>query len=169
MTNTNLIRIAVYATLALVIAFCLGRWTAPAPKAERLVTTQHDTIVMRDTHVVERPIYIRTRVRDTLRVAVHDTTRVNDTLYLRLPRETRVYEDSTYRAEVSGYQPSLDRIEVFQDSRTIIEQSVQKVKVKTRWSIGVQAGYGVAINVAEQAFRPAPYIGVGIQYNLISW
>lgn len=32
----------------------------------------------------------------------------------QLPREAKVYQDSTYRAVVSGYRPSLDTISIYQ-------------------------------------------------------
>lgn len=94
---------------------------------------------------------------DTLEI--HDTT----TQLVYLPREYLVYKDTNYRAVVSGVQPRLDSMEVY---RTTITNTITKyveVKKKTKWGIGVQAGYGY------NGKKFSPYAGVGVQYNLISW
>ena len=165
MTLTNTIRLAFYGALALLLAFGLGRWTSPASEAERIVETRRDTVILRDTHVVDRPVYVHRYTRDSILVAVHDTVIRHDTAYIALPRETRVYKDSTYRAEVSGYQPSLDRIEIFHSSRVITSESVQIPKRK-RWGVGVQVGYGATL---ERQPQLVPYVGLGVSYNILSW
>ena len=38
---------------------------------------------------------------------------------------------------------------------------------ESSFSIGIQAGYGVTISNIQ--FKPAPYVGVGLSYSLISW
>lgn len=150
----------------LAMAFGLGRYTAePVRIVEERI--QRDTLVIRDTVTHYAPRYIERHTRDTIRILIPE--QVHDTVAVYLPRETKIYEDARYRAEVSGYQPSLDRIDIFTQTQVLTTDVTQVVKRKTRWGLGISAGYGVAINVADQAFRPAPYIGVGIQYNLVSW
>lgn len=150
--------IYVIALALLVLAFGLGRYTAePVRIVEARI--QRDTLVIRDTVTHYEPRYIERHTRDTIRIPIPEL--VHDTVAVYLPRETKIYEDVNYRAEVSGYQPSLDRIDIFTQS--------QVVKRKTRWGIGISAGYGVAINTTDQTFKPAPYIGVGLQYNIVSW
>lgn len=161
MTNTNLIRLAVFGALALTLAFFLGRWTSPAPEVERIVETRRDTVILRDTHVVDRPVYVHRYTRDTILARVRDTITIRDTAYMALPRETKIYQDSTYRAEVSGYRPSLDRIEVFQTTRVITSESVAIPKTK-HWGIGVQVGAGMTLEKRPQL---TPYVGVGVSYN----
>lgn len=149
-----------------ILAFGLGRYTAePVRIVEERV--QRDTLVIRDTVTHYTPKYIERHTRDTIRIPIPEL--VHDTVAVYLPRETKIYEDARYRAEVSGYQPSLDRIDIFTQSQVVTQNTTQVVKQKTRWGIGISAGYGVAINTTEQTFKPAPYIGVGIQYNLVSW
>ena len=148
------------------MAFGLGRYTAePVRLVEERV--QRDTLVIRDTVTHYAPRYIERHTRDTITVTLTEVR--HDTVAVYLPRETKVYEDTRYRAEVSGYQPSLDRIDIFTQTQVLTTDVTQVVKRTTRWGLGISAGYGVAINVADQAFRPAPYIGVGIQYNLVCW
>lgn len=151
-------------------SFGLGRYTA---KPETILEEREriDTLVIRDTITHHVPQYVYKQTRDTIRVPVPvpGPEPERDTIYVNLPRETKVYEDARYRAEVSGYQPSLDRIDIYTQTQVVTKDVTQVVKQKTRWGLGISAGYGVTINTTDQTFRPAPYIGVGIHYNLISW
>ena len=148
--------------VCLFLAFMMGRETAP--KAE--ITGEQvrmDTLYIRDTITQEMPVYRTKWVRDTITLYIHDTIPVY------LPREVKVYEDSTYRAEVSGVFPSLDRIEVYQRTQVITTEIERQVAVPVlhRWGIGVQAGYGAHIQGASVSL--SPYIGIGINYNIIGW
>jgi hypothetical protein len=155
------------AALAGVLLFLVGRWTAPEPpivSEEVKVVTE----VVHDTVTVERPVERYVRKTDSIRVVVRDTLRVRDTLYISLPREVKVYEDDRYRAEVSGYMPSLDRMDIYQQTQLVEKEVVRNIEVRqrTRWGIGITAGYGVTIG-REPTF--APYVGIGITYNIMSW
>lgn len=145
-------------------AFFVGRWTAPGDKVieerERI-----DTLVIRDTITRVRPVYTYTHMRDTIEVTIRDI--VHDTVRVYLPREVKVYEDSLYRAEVSGYQPNLDRIDIYQQTQIITKDVTQVVKKKTRWGVGVQVGYGATYY--DGRLRGSPYVGVGVSWNIIAW
>ena len=152
-----------WTTVALVfglLCFTLGRRSVrtPSPSPERV---RVDTLVVRDTITRERPVYVRAYVRDSIYIYRHDT------LYVTLPREVKVYEDSNYRAEVSGYEPSLDRIDVYPTTRTITQTvtRTETVKKRTPWGVGVQVGYGKY----GSEFYPGMYVGVGLSYNLLRW
>ena len=164
MTRAKLILLGLLLLLVGVAGFVLGRRSMP--RITR-IETQVDTLVIRDTITREIPRFTHMYVRDSIYITVLDTLRQIDTVWL--PREVKVYEDERYRAEVSGYQPSLDRIDIYTQDRVVTQEVVKTVKQKTRWGVGISAGYGVAINTTDQTFKPAPYIGVGIHYNLISW
>lgn len=128
------------------------------------VVTRIDTLFVRDTITQDKPVYITTTQVRTEYVPVLDTLRIRDTLFVPVTIEKRVYEDSLYRAEVSGYSPSLDKIEIYQQKQ-VVTQFVQVPEVKRkRWGIGVQAGYGINANGSH-----SPYIGIGLSYNLICW
>lgn len=146
--------------------FFAGRNTAKKPDSAQVVP-QVDTLLIRDTITQEKPVYItKTQVR-TEYVPVCDTIRIHDTLFVPVTIEKRVYEDSLYRAEVSGYSPSLDKIEIYQQKQ-VVTQFVQIKEVeKKRWGIGLQAGYGIGLQ--GNVVTLSPYIGVGLSYDLLRW
>lgn len=151
---------------ALLLAYCAGCNTAQQ-RAISSAIQQADTLVIHDTITREMPVYItKTRVR-TEYVPVRDTLRLHDTLFVPITIEKRVYKDSLYRAEISGYKPSLDKIEIYQQTRTITRVEQVLVKDKKRWGLGIQAGYGVGIH--SGVVYTTPYIGVGVSYNLLRW
>lgn len=151
---------------ALLLAYCAGCNTAQQ-RAISSAIQQADTLVIYDTITREMPVYItNTRVR-TEYVPVRDTLRLHDTLFVPITIEKRVYKDSLYRAEISGYKPSLDKIEIYQQTRTITQVEQVLVKDKKRWGLGIQAGYGVGIH--SGVVYTTPYIGVGVSYNLLRW
>ena len=88
---------------------------------------------------------------------------VNDSLKLVLLRMQRHYSGSTFDAWVSGIDPKLDSIRTYQTTMTITKEIPMVQVKKTKWGIGVQAGFG--------AYKDGltPYFGVGISYNLLSW
>lgn len=99
-------------------------------------------------------------------VAIRDTTVIRDTAYVVLEREQKHYRDELYDAWVSGCSPALDSLKIYPETRYITETKVLPKSAK-RWSIGIQAGYGLAFTNPAPQF--SPYLGVGITYNFISW
>ena len=151
------------AALLLLSGYLLGRRACRAPEPELVVQT--DTLRIRDTVLVERPAPVEVRVVDTMLVAVTDTISISDTVYLRIPHEIKQYEDSLYRAQVSGYRPALDWIEVY--PQTVYLTKVVKTQDVRRWGIGLQAGYGAY--VAGGQVRLAPYVGVGVSWAILQF
>lgn len=151
------------AVILLLSGYLLGRRACHVPAPEKIVQT--DTLRIRDTLFVERPVPVEVRVVDTMLVAVTDTVTVGDTVYLSLPREVKVYGDSTYTAQVSGYRPALDWIEVY--PQTVYLTKVVKTQDVRRWGVGLQAGYGAY--AAGGQVRLSPYVGVGISYDILRW
>lgn len=149
----------IWPLLIIVPALCVASYFVGRKRAVETVVNKTDTVtvVTVDTLIREKPIYVNRYFRDTILVAVTDTVRLRDTTFVQLPKEHRLYVDSMYRAVVSGYQPSLDSIEVYQKNYTKIVTNT----LRPRWSVGIQAGYGVT-----RGFELAPYVGIGIQYRL---
>ena len=46
---------------------------------------------------------------------------------------------------------------------------IQIPKEKSRWSISAQVGYGVSMTPDKKFTHPAPYIGVGLSYNIFTF
>ncbi len=103
----------------------------------------------RDTVTLEKPVPVSVFYSDTVYLPVIDTVRLRDTLYFAAVRESRVYEDSLFRAVVSGYRPSLERLEVFRTERV--------VTVRRRWGFGVGIGPGLVISPDGRA-----HFGIGV-------
>ena len=92
------------------------------PKHIREVTQKvTDTLVVVDTHIIEKPVLVERTVKESLLVAVHDTTIINDTIFVPIPIEKKIYKGEDYLAEISGYKASLDRIEVYPKTTTITQ------------------------------------------------
>lgn len=155
MNKTVSIIIDIVTLLLLVTCLLLYCSKKTPPTVMEKVVVTADTIVIRDTVTIERLIPTIVRVKDT--IIVHTTDTLMREVVVSLPREERVYEDSTFRAVVSGYQPSLDDMQIYQ------KQSVVKVTEliqPPQWSIGLQGGVGVTPKGVQ------PYIGVGVSYRL---
>lgn len=165
MTDFKRILILSLAASGLVAASFFYGYGRGRAKERRDLKPQVDILYVRDTITLSKPVFSTIRIIDTLRVAVRDTIRQTDTLYVQLPMEQKVYEDSTYRAVVSGYRPSLDSISVYRNTTTIRYETI--TKVKPHWGIGIQSGIGVGCFNGTP--RYSPYIGIGVQYNLLTW
>ena len=84
-----------------------------------------------------------------------------DSVDVDIPITQKVYsDDSTYTAYISGYNQRLDSL-IFHPKREVV--TITKWKPPNRWSIGIQAGYGMSRNGMQ------PYIGIGVSYNLFSF
>ena len=156
---------AVLLVLALMVASFIVGSHRGYRKAVTDVEVKTDTLYLRDTITKIKPIPHVVYKTDTMLVYVQ----VRDTIreVVTLPKKIKVYEDSTYRAVVSGFRPSLDEISVFPITKVVTDTRVQMVPKKTRWGIGLQASYGVTLVNGQVIARP--YVGVGISWNFITW
>lgn len=90
-----------------------------------------------------------------------DTCTVSvDSVEVEIPIASKEYEDSLYHLWVSGYNVSLDSINVYSRLREI---KIPVPAKKKRWGLGLQAGYG--FYPGQSGF----YVGVGVSYNLWQW
>lgn len=140
--------------LALLVAsFFLGRYTKADVEISRTDTI---TIARIDTIRLTTFKPYKVIVKDTIRVEATDTLRINDTLFVNLPREQKTYRDSTYRAVISGYKPTLDSLEIY---RKTITNTITLLEKQKRYGIGVIGGVGYSDKVR-------PFIGVGAYLRL---
>lgn len=78
-----------------------------------------DTITLRDTIREVFPVVVDVTIsEDDIEVPVTDIVIRNGSLVV-LPIEVKTYEGQDYRAQVSGYRPQLDWIEVFPETKYI--------------------------------------------------
>lgn len=131
-----------------------------------------EIVVKRDTiwkdSIIREPVAAETIRTDRvvyIKVAVAQPhTRpdtVHDSIEVPVPIVQKRYDDSLYTAWVSGFEPNLDSIRLYQP--TIVE-TVTKTVVKSSPLItfGIQAGAGWGV-IHRQ---PDVYIGFGGQINL---
>ena len=152
--------------------------TSSAPPPVR-----RDTLIIRDTLRISRPVPVREEVvryitltrpptparpdssnsdssnlanigKDSADVLIDDTAKM-----VMLPITQQVYRDTAYTAWVSGFQPQLDSIEVYPRTLIVRQTSLPAAKPR-RWSMGVQAGYGLTPKGLQ------PYVGVGVSIRL---
>lgn len=150
MTDTT--RITVYDTIL---------YREPAPIRSSIVATVTGRLPAAPKHETTA-----TEKTDSIQTAPAPSSET-DIIEAVIPITQRVYEDSLYTAYVSGYEPKLDSIAVYPSREIVTVTNNYTAPKPKRWSIGVQAGYGVTLKGGTP--QPAPYIGIGVSYNLISF
>lgn len=88
---------------------------------------------------------------------------IPDSADVVIPITQKIYEDSSYTAYVSGYNPQLDSL-IFRMPKEII--TIKEYQKPKRWGVGLQVGYGMNVKGTPQF---TPYIGIGVSYNLFSF
>ena len=130
----------IYGALLLILGIVIGILCRPH-RIERVVDIQRDTTILIDTHIVEKPVLVEKYIQDSLLVAVHDTTIVNDTIFVALPIESKTYKGEEYYAEVSGYKPSLDLIQVYPKTEYITETQKEFIRQRNFLAVGTEMEY----------------------------
>jgi hypothetical protein len=159
-----LLLVAALVAAVSVLSWRLGYRTAVA---ESIETPKADTLFVRDTVTVEYPVPILTTIIDTLLVAYPDIVIIHDTTFVQIPKERKEYSGKDYRAVVSGYQPSLDLIQVFPETKVVTRTISVPSRKRSHFALSLQAGYGIAIQ--DNRITPLPYIGAGLSYSLVEW
>lgn len=141
----------------------VGGWHFATREPEPLPVVRVDTVevVRRDTIRETETRFVREVVVDTMFIEVAGPT-IEPVPLAIVQRE---FAGEHYRAWVSGVTPWLDSIEI---EKEIVERVITKEKPPAkpkRWSLGVSGG--VTYDFAHA--RPAPYVGVGVNYNLLFW
>ena len=122
-----------------------------------------DTLIVRDTIMQYKPIFVDKIKVDSVLIPVKDTIVIRDSVYIYMDREKITWRDSLCEVYASGIMPQVDSVRHFQEYKYITIETQVPVKVKSHWGLGVNAGYGVGKGGLT------PYVGVGISYNLLSW
>lgn len=119
------------------------------------VETRQDTVVIRDTVKIDKPIpiYIKSEP-DTLYIPSIDST-------VTIDKETKLYKDSLYEVQVSGIRPNLDYINVYPKTTYITKEKISYVEKKRRFNHGIQVGVGWGLVNR----KPDVFVGYGFQYS----
>ena len=148
----------------LVICFING-WVSCHRTTDKKVITITDTLVLTDTIIKMQPKPYKVTIIDTIYLPQQPQKPQKpqkpqiDTLI----RQEVIYKDSTYMAVVGGIEPYLKSIEIYPKTIYVNNNTTTTIKVRSHFGLGVQAGYGYGRNGLQ------PYVGIGVQYNLIQW
>jgi hypothetical protein len=160
----------VIASVVIIAALALSFMAGQRNAQKRLILPQEervDTLFILDTIVSKKPIYKEKKVTERILVPVHDTIRVKDTLFLYAEREQIHWKDSLSDVYASGIGVNVDSVRHYIPTKIVTKERDVIIKVKPKWSLGVQAGCGAF--VLNGQISASPYIGVGVTYNLLSW
>jgi hypothetical protein len=157
---------------ALIVSVLLNVFLTTTSRRQRTTDVTIDTIVVMDTVRIVEPIYIKeTIVRyDTVFFPMYKELESTSNLTSNLSQDSakvvipitqRVYEDSTYKAWVSGYDPRLDSLHLYRKEVYYPVMIKQSVKPKVVVSVGVYGGFGV---------KGADYgLGISVGVPILSW
>ena len=151
---------------AVLIGFLIGQ-KHPQKLPVEPIKEKVDTLLIFDTITLTKPVFVEKIQLDSVYMPVTDTLWKHDTLYVYLEREQIQWQDSLCRVYASGINPQVDSVTHFVQETIVTREISVPVKVKARWGLGIQVGYGAGIN-GKQVYL-TPYVGVGISYNILSW
>jgi len=124
---------------------------------------QRDTVTLWDTipHWYPVPVEVKPQKPQykwlTKVITETDTLLQHDSVLVEVPIESRHYNSPEYDAWVSGFEPNLDSIKVYQKTQLITE-TITRMKPPNRFTIGLQGGYGYGFKSKQLE----PYVGIGI-------
>ena len=178
-SNRELIIFAVGAILGICTGFFTGKAIYDQPLEESIKT---DTVVVTDTIRQYFPMpkdstlvkyvtkYLPVLKTDTIMGATithWEYISTHDTVAVEVPITSKHYSSAEYDAWVSGFEPSLDSIKVYQETN-YITTTVTKVKPPNKLSLNVHAG----INYAVKQHELDPYVVGELIFNnhkRVSW
>ena len=152
--------------VAVLIGFLIGQ-QHPQKSPVEPIKEKVDTLLIFDTITLTKPVFVEKIQLDSVYMPVTDTLWKHDTLYVYLEREQIQWQDSLCRVYASGINPQVDSVTHFVHETIVNREISVPVKVKSRWGLGIQVGYGAGVN-GKQVYL-TPYVGVGISYNILSW
>ena len=148
--------------IAGIVICLLNGWVSCHRTADKEVITITDTLVLTDTIIKFQPKPYKVTIIDTIYLP-QQPQQPQQPQIDTLIRQEITYKDSTYTAVVGGIEPYLKSIEIYPKTIYVNNNTTTTIKVRSRFGLGVQAGYGYGRNGLQ------PYIGVGVQYNFIQW
>lgn len=129
----------------------------PVDKTDTISVTEYQTVV--DTIFVDKPKYYKEVIRDT--VPINQFVINEDSCLVVTQKE---YRDSNYVAWVSGVEPQLDSIMVFNNTEYVFKTSTIET-VKTIEDKTGKLFFGAGIYKVDNAL--VPKLNIGYQKNRI--
>lgn len=126
-------------TIVLLVIIAAGGWynwyKLYRKPAEIITVVERHT----DTVKIEKPVPVYTNLvcYKFFDFPVESVVYRDSVVEVQVPIEHKVYQDTSYKVEISGFQPNLDYIEVYQHNTTITQ--TQYVYRKPILSLGVGA------------------------------
>jgi len=160
--------------VALVVGIIIGLWVSHCTrgqvepgKVERDTVTVHDTV----PDVAPTPKdSVRTKWLTRWLPAKHDTITQwmtltkHDSVAVQVPITSKHYGNETYDAWVSGFEPNLDSIFVYQKTE-YITTTITKMKPPNKWEMDLLGG--IDYNTAQN--RYTPFAGGELIYKPSRW
>ena len=149
---------------AICLSVALNVWQCSRQMEESTVI-KHDT-VWKDTTIYEpqpaetvqtgRVVYIKVPVPGE-----RDTITVHDSIEVQVPIVQKRYDDSLYTAWVSGFEPNLDSIRLYQpEIITTVTKTIVKPSPRLMLGPSVGAGYGLYHKTLDV------YVGFNLTWNI---
>ena len=160
LNKTNLIVFLVGAFLGLCAGFFTGKAIYDQPLEESVT---RDTVIVYDTipHYYPKPVdsatvkyvtkFFPVVKNDTINHFVEVSKMIHDTVAVEVPITTKHYRAMEYDAWVSGYEPSLDSIKVYQKTE-VITATITKIKPPNKWELDIVGG--IDYNTAQDKYTP---------------
>ena len=151
--------------IAGIVICLLNGWASCHRTTDKEVITITDTLVLTDTIIKFQPKPYKVTIIDTIYLPQQPQKpqKPQQPQIDTLIRQEVIYKDSTYMAVVGGIEPYLKSIEIYPKTIYVNNNTTTTIKVRSRFGLGVQAGYGYGRNGLQ------PYVGVGVQYNFFQW
>ena len=157
--KTRAIIALVWFVIGCVCGFFMGKAKYDKPLVESVT---RDTVVVVDTAYYDRPVAkdsIRTKFVTRWLPAKHDTIdhfvevskMMHDTVAVEVPITSKHYGSDTYDAWVSGFEPSLDSIRVYQ--RTAYVTEIRTI-IKPPNKISLSANAGIDYSIRSKFWQP---------------
>lgn len=151
-------KININTLLIIIIIICFRCCVSSKTEKEPIKITDTITIIKRDTITIIKPQHIYKYVDRIVRDTLYSVDSI--LVPVDIPLETKVYQDSNYRAIISGYKTELDSIYIFNKNQI---QYINKITYKTKkWNISPSVGLGYGMF----SKRFDTYVGFSLNYNL---
>ena len=151
---------AVGAILGLLSGFFIGKGIYDRPLDE---SVKRDTVWLTDTvpdllptpkdsaHIKWVTRWLPKLVHDTIDNVVTEVNFLHDTVAVQVPITSMHYKGEHYDAYVSGFEPRLDSIFVYNETQ-IITETITRMKPPNKLSLSVNAG--VDYGIKSEFFQP---------------